>query len=131
RLDFIPRDTVVLTDRPELLEPLTARPADALVLSVGDVPATPEAVAEAIEKWGRPVRHLRVVADLGASAPARDCLWQESPSLVALHDLAFLTLQAGFESLSEEGASVIALLLDALPDGSVHPLGGLFSGLLK
>jgi NAD(P)-dependent dehydrogenase (short-subunit alcohol dehydrogenase family)/3-oxoacyl-(acyl-carrier-protein) synthase len=140
-LEFIPPETVVLTDRPELLAPLADRLSDALVLTTVEpaggsgyvfLPSvTPEAVADAIETWGRPLRHIRVVADLGASAPAPDCLWEEWPALVALHDLAFLTLKSGFDGLGEEGSSCIGLFLDAVPDGNVHPLGGLFSGLMK
>jgi NAD(P)-dependent dehydrogenase (short-subunit alcohol dehydrogenase family)/3-oxoacyl-(acyl-carrier-protein) synthase len=141
RVDFLPPDTVVLTDRPALLEPLAARLGDALVLSTAPVAegsgavylpdVSPESVAAALAAWGRPFRHVRVIADLAASAPLPGALWQEADALVALHDLAFLTLQSGFDRLSEDGGSVIALLLDAVPGGIVHPLGGLFSGLLK
>src|SRR5207244_6325751 len=92
---------------------------------------TPEAVAEALATWGRPFRHIRVIADLSASAPTPDCLWQEPTSLVALHDLAFLALQSGFDRLSEEGASFVGLFVDAMPSGNLHPLSGLFSGLMK
>ena len=140
-LDFVPPDTIVLTDRPELLAPLAARLSEALVLSTAPAPegsaavylpaVTPEAVAAAIDGWGRPFRHIRLVADLCASAPLPDCLWQEPSSLVALHDLALLALKSGFHRFSEESSSCIALLLDAVPGGSPHPLGGLFSGLLK
>jgi NAD(P)-dependent dehydrogenase (short-subunit alcohol dehydrogenase family)/3-oxoacyl-(acyl-carrier-protein) synthase len=141
KVDFVPPETVVVTDRPELLEPLSARLGDSLVLSVTPTPAgsghvflpevTPETVADAIAKWGRPFQHIRVVADLGASAPAPDCLWEESVSLVALHDLAFLTLQSGFDRLSEDGSSFVGLFVDAVPSGGLHPLSGLFSGLIK
>jgi NAD(P)-dependent dehydrogenase (short-subunit alcohol dehydrogenase family)/3-oxoacyl-(acyl-carrier-protein) synthase len=121
--DFVPADTVIVTDRPELL---ADRTGDALVLSPGETD-----IAAAIAAWGRPVKHIRVVADLGASAPAPACLWEEAPSLVALHDLAFLTLQHAFDGLAEGGTSVVGLFLDAVPEGVLHPLGGLFSGLLK
>ena len=129
-LDFVPQDTVILTDRPELLHSLADRLGEALVVSTAQT-VTPEAVAETIEAWGRPIRHIRVVADLGASAPPPACLWEETASLIALHDLVFLTLQSAFESLSEEGTSLLGLFLDAVPEGVLHPLAGLFSGLLK
>ena len=67
-LDFVPQDTVILTDRPELLHSLADRLGEALVVSTAQT-VTPEAVAETIAAWGRPIRHIRVVADLGASAP--------------------------------------------------------------
>lgn len=141
RMDFVPADTVVLTDRPSLLEPLAEKLGEALVLSTAPVPegsrvvhlseVTPEAVSEALAAWGRPFRHVRVVADLAASAPLPGALSQEPRELVALHDLAFLTLQSGFDRLGEDGSSVVALLVDSVPGGVVHPLGGLFSGLIK
>ena len=115
---------------PSCCEPLADRLGETLVLSTAQA-LTPEAVAETIAAWGRPVDHIRVVADLGASAPAPACLWEEPESLVALHDLAFLTLQVAFDRLAEEGTSLLGLFLDAVPDGVLHPLGGLFSGLLK
>ena len=130
QLDFLPPNTVVVTDRSDLLEPLADRLGETLVLSTAQA-LTPEAVAETVAAWGRPVDHIRVIADLGASAPAPACLWEEPESLVALHDLAFLTLQVAFDRLAEEGTSLLGLFLDAVPDGVLHPLGGLFSGLLK
>ena len=44
-----------------------------------------------------------MIADLSASAPTPDCLWQEPTSLVALHDLAFLALQSGFDAAGIDG----------------------------
>jgi len=131
---FLPDGVVLLTDRPELVAALEPLPPDVRVLSCAPVDAvrdgwrhlpevTPDTVDAALA--GRSPRHVRVLADLTASAPAADCLTAGAPGLEALHDLTFLVLQRCGD------APVTALLLGAIVDGAPHPYLGLFSGLMK
>ncbi|XRQ05547.1 SDR family oxidoreductase [Actinomadura welshii] len=48
-----------------------------------------------------------------------------------LNEAAFLVLRAVHEDLVNAGGTLQVLLLDALPDGAVHPHSGLFTGLVK
>jgi NAD(P)-dependent dehydrogenase (short-subunit alcohol dehydrogenase family)/3-oxoacyl-(acyl-carrier-protein) synthase len=131
---FLPDGVVLLTDRPDIVAALGPLPPDVRVLSCSPVDppregwhhlptVTPDAVDAALA--GRPPRHLRLLADLTASAPPTECVTAGAPELEALHDLTFLALQRCGD------APVTAVLLGALPDGAPHPYLGLFSGLLK
>ncbi len=131
---FLPDGVVLLTDRPELVAVLEPLPPDARVLSCAPVHAPregwhhlPEVTPDTVDAVlaGRPPRHVRVLADLTASAPPADCLTAGAPGLEALHDLTFLVLRRCAD------APVTALLLGALADGTPHPYLGLFSGLMK
>ncbi|MEU0850837.1 SDR family oxidoreductase [Streptomyces flaveolus] len=137
----VPDGALILTDRPGLAERLARSAADCTVLSttpvtgerpaVRQVTSTPEGVRAALAALGRPVRHVVLVTDLTASAPPRTALTADHPGLTALHDLAFLVVQQGYADLGEAPASVVFALLGAEPRGAVHPLAGLFTGLLK
>jgi 3-oxoacyl-(acyl-carrier-protein) synthase/NAD(P)-dependent dehydrogenase (short-subunit alcohol dehydrogenase family) len=137
----VPDGALILTDRPGLAERLARSAADCTVLSTtpvtGERPAvrqvtgTPEGVRGALAALGRPVRHVVLVTDLTASAPPRTALTADHPGLTALHDLAFLVVQQCYADLGEAPASVVFALLGAEPRGAVHPLAGLFTGLLK
>lgn len=139
---FLPPGVVVLTDLPDLGPELGALPPDAVVLSTvpptTDRPGwrylpevTPAAVQAALAGRRTPVRHLRVVADLGRSAPLPGCLTGGAESLIALHDATFLAVKTAYDDLAAEGATFVTVLLDALPNGTPHPFTGLFSGLIK
>ncbi|MER5389806.1 SDR family oxidoreductase, partial [Saccharopolyspora sp. NPDC002686] len=130
---FLPPGVVLLTDQPELVDPLSL-PEGARVLCCAPEMAprpgwhhlpevTPDAVDSALA--GHRPDAVRVVVDLTASAPPQTCLSEGSAQVDALHDLTFLVMQRALD------ASVIALLLGALPDGVPHPHHGLFSGLMK
>lgn len=131
---FLPPGVVLLTDRAEPVDALGALPEGARVLCCAPEAVrrpgwhhlpevTPEAVDAALA--GHRPDAVRVVADLTASAPPRTCLAEGSARLDALHDLLFLVAQRAGD------ASLIALLLGALPDGVPHPYHGLFAGLAK
>jgi NAD(P)-dependent dehydrogenase (short-subunit alcohol dehydrogenase family)/3-oxoacyl-(acyl-carrier-protein) synthase len=109
---FFGPDTLVLTDRPELVD---GRLAGAAVLCPGG----------AAPAGG--FRHLRVVADLERSAPAPACLSEAPESLLALHTLAFAALRAA----SPPPESFVSLLLGGMAGGAPHPYAGLFGGLAK
>ncbi|MFF7261158.1 SDR family oxidoreductase [Streptomyces sp. NPDC008159] len=143
-VDFVPPGAVVLTDLPDLDAALRHLPPDVTVLSTAPVGTTgprrhhlteptPQAVRAALAEHG-PVRHLRVVTDLTRSAPPEGATGTPdglSASLTALHDAAFLVLQAAHADLTASGASFLTLLLGAVTDGVQHPCTGLFSGLVK
>ena len=74
--------------------------------------------------------HLRVMSDLNVAAPAPECLWTEAPGLTALHDLAFASVKVLAPNLRQSGRSLIALFTGAIADVTLHPLAGLFSGLI-
>lgn len=131
---FLPPGVVVLTDRAETVDALGPLPADALVLCCAPEPTarpgwhhvpapSPDEVRAALGT--RQPGDVRVMVDLAASAPADTCLVEDMPSVEALHDLLFLTLQ------HSDAASVIAVLLGGLADGITHPCTGLFTGLVK
>jgi 3-oxoacyl-(acyl-carrier-protein) synthase/NAD(P)-dependent dehydrogenase (short-subunit alcohol dehydrogenase family) len=139
---FLGDGAVVLTDSPALLATVVDPAANVLVISTAPVdPAasgwrhlsaiTPAAVRECLAGLGRPVTHLRVVTDLTRSAPAEPALAEGGQSLLALHDAAYLVLQAAYDELRSDGSSFVTLLLGALPAGLPHPFTGLFSGLVK
>ncbi|MFA3873266.1 SDR family oxidoreductase [Streptomyces sp. MMCC 100] len=144
RVDFLPPGAVVLTDLPDLDAALQHMPPDVTVLSTAPAGATgtrrhhlPEPTAEAVRAAladHGPVRHLRIVTDLARPAPLDGSTGTPDglvPSLTALHDVAFLVLQAAHPDLATSGASFLTLLLGAVTDGVPHPCTGLFSGLVK
>ncbi|MEU0481919.1 SDR family oxidoreductase [Streptosporangium sp. NPDC006013] len=131
---FLPDGVLVLVDRPELAEDLSALPAGARVVSLAPLKTsrpgwhhlaevTPEAVDAIL--GGRVPTHVRVLVDLTASAPPDECVAAGAPGLEALHELAFLVLRRC------PAASVTTVLLGAVPGGVPHPYTGLFSGLTK
>ncbi|MGI5282723.1 SDR family oxidoreductase [Nonomuraea polychroma] len=131
---FLPGGVVVLVDRPELAERLKGLPPDARVLSCAPLTTPrpgwyhlPDITVEAVDAvlGGRIPAHVRVLADLTASAPPDECVADGAPALEALHDLAFLVLRRCPD------ASAMMLFLGALPHGVPHPYTGLFSGLMK
>ncbi|PWK13932.1 SDR family oxidoreductase [Tumebacillus permanentifrigoris] len=133
---FLSPDTLVITDRPELM---TAYADRAVILS--SEPATtgihhlPEITQEAVQAFlsqlGRSFKHIRVVSDLNLSAPVPDCLSEAPTRLLKLHDLSFLVLKCCFDALAEDGSSYLTLLLNSSPSGVLHPYSGLFGGLTK
>ncbi|GAA3145236.1 SDR family oxidoreductase [Streptomyces rameus] len=137
----VPDGALILTDRPGLAERLARHATGCTVFSttpvtgerpaVRQVTSTPEDVRSALEALGRPVRHVVLVTDLTESAPPRTALTADHPGLTALHDLAFLVVQQRYADLGEAPASVVFALLGAEPQGTAHPLAGLFTGLLK
>ncbi|MCI2416139.1 SDR family oxidoreductase [Saccharopolyspora sp. K220] len=131
---FLPRGVVLLTDRPELIDALGALPEGARVLCCAPEMAprpgwhhlpevTPDAVDSALA--GHRSNAVRGVVDLTSSVPPETCLSEGSAQVDALHDMMFLVMQRALD------ASVITLLLGALPEGVPHPYHGLFSGLMK
>jgi NAD(P)-dependent dehydrogenase (short-subunit alcohol dehydrogenase family)/3-oxoacyl-(acyl-carrier-protein) synthase len=142
RIPFLPAGVVVLTDSPDLDADLGPLPPDAFVLSTApdgvDRPGrshvprpTSEVVRDLLATLGRPVRHLRVVADLSRSAPLPDDHTTGADSLTALHDAVFLVLRHGYADLQADGSSFVTTLLGAMPGGVPHPFTGLFTGLVK
>jgi NAD(P)-dependent dehydrogenase (short-subunit alcohol dehydrogenase family)/3-oxoacyl-(acyl-carrier-protein) synthase len=131
-LPFFVPGTAVLTDCPAGL----VVPAGTVVLSTARLPEprpgwfhladlTPDAVRECLVA-GPPIRHVRVVSDLGAVSPEA-ALHAGDDSVTRLHDLAFLVVQQRYDALE----SFVALVLGARPDGRDHPCLGLFSALVK
>ncbi|MFD5538612.1 SDR family oxidoreductase [Streptomyces sp. NPDC127079] len=137
----VPDDALILTDRPDLAERLARDATGCTVFSTapvaGDRPAvrqvtsTPEGLRAALDAHGRPVRHVLLVTDLTASAPPGTALTADHSGLTALHDLAFLVVKQCYADLGDTPASVVFALLGAEPQGTAHPLAGLFTGLLK
>ncbi|MFB9908783.1 SDR family oxidoreductase [Allokutzneria oryzae] len=74
---------------------------------------------------GGPVRHVRVIANVGASTTDPDDL-SALRRLRRLHDLAYLAAQRW-----EDEGSFAVLLVDAVRDGVVHPATAPFTGLVK
>ncbi|MDT3395898.1 SDR family oxidoreductase [Streptomyces sp. B1866] len=144
QVPFLPRGAVVLTDAPGPLAAAAGPDAGITVLSAVPLDAprpgwhhlaevTPEAVREVLAGAGPAVRHVRVLSDLGRSAPPDTALTERPAALTALHDAAYLTLQSAYDDLADPASSFAVLLLGAAdPDtGTPHPYTGLFSGLLK
>ncbi|MEV6963097.1 SDR family oxidoreductase [Streptomyces sp. NPDC051207] len=141
-IPFLPDGALVVTDAPGPLAEAAGPDAALTVLSTAALTAprpgwhhlpevTPDAVREALAGAGRPVTHLRVLADLGRSAPAGQSLTEGSPALLALHDAAYLAVQHAYDGLSTAESTLVMLFLDAVPGGAPHPFSGLFTGLLK
>ncbi|MEU4402995.1 SDR family oxidoreductase [Streptosporangium sp. NPDC023963] len=131
---FLPDGVLVLVDRPELAESLSSLPPGARVVSCAPLTASrpgwhhlAEVTAEAVDAvlGERVPSHVRVLADLTASAPPAECVAAGAPGLEALHELTFLVLRRC------PAASVTTVLLGAVPGGVPHPYTGLFSGLTK
>jgi NAD(P)-dependent dehydrogenase (short-subunit alcohol dehydrogenase family)/3-oxoacyl-(acyl-carrier-protein) synthase len=136
---FLPDRTLVITDDPTLVDGLdaatgevhviSAAPASAAIGMAGRVrhlPAvTAEAVAAIVKQIDRPIEHVRLLtsmADVGAT---------RTESLIQLHDVAFLVLKNCRDSIVASKGSFVSLFLGAIRAGTMHPLAGLFSGLLK
>ncbi|MCO8308815.1 SDR family oxidoreductase [Streptomyces sp. RKCA744] len=141
-LPAVPAGSVVLTDAPELVMAVAARDTGMTVLSTVSLreprpgwhhlaEVTPQAVRRALDGAAHRPSHLRVIADLSASAPPAAALTDDCASLSALHDLVFLVVKQCGQSLAARGSSTVFTLLGAMPDGVPHPLAGLFSGLAK
>lgn len=126
---------VLLTDQPDLAAALPL-PADATILSVASTGARPgwtvmlEPNPEAVRRWlaarDAPVRHLRLLTRLDAAEAAAS-----QDTLLALHDAAFLTVQATLADLAEPGSSFVTVLLGGLVGRTPAALAGLFTGLVK
>ncbi|MGA5507027.1 SDR family oxidoreductase [Streptomyces umbrinus] len=141
-IPFLPDGALVVTDAPGPLAEAAGPDAALTVLSTTPLAAprpgwhhlpeiTPDAVSEALADSGRPVKHLRVLADLGRSAPAGQSLAEGSSPLLTLHDAAYLAVQHAYNGLSTAESTLVMLFLDAVPGGTPHPYSGLFTGLLK
>ncbi|MGW6530268.1 SDR family oxidoreductase [Streptomyces venezuelae] len=140
---FLADGTVVVTDAPDLLARAAGPDLALTVLSTAplDTPRpgwhhlprlSAETVGTALKSVGGPVGHLRVLTDLGRSAPfGQEVRAEAVKPLLALHEAVFLALQHSFDDLSADGSSVVMLLLDAVHGGTPHPCSGLFTGLLK
>ena len=133
--------TVLLTDAPELVEALGTMPEDVVVLSSTPLPAPrarwhhisrldAAAVASLLAPYPEH-RHLRVVADLDASAPSAHARTTQVPSLMVLSDLLLLTLQSMYERLTTAESTFISLFLGAWQNGTPHAMSGVFSGMIK
>jgi NAD(P)-dependent dehydrogenase (short-subunit alcohol dehydrogenase family) len=143
RVPFLPDGAVVVTDAPGLVARAARPDATVTVLSTTPLDAprpgwhhvpevTPETVREALSQAGGPVTRLRVLSDLGRATPPDEALASGgAPSLLALHDAAYLAVQYAYDDLARPGSDLAMLLLGAVPDGTPHPLSGLFTGLLK
>ncbi|GCE01956.1 SDR family oxidoreductase [Embleya hyalina] len=130
-------ETLVLTDRADLAAALaTADPGGAIVVCTDpSAPRVPgrhvlaEVDPAALDALIRPVRdrirHLRVVTDLGD--PARGV----TDAALGLHDALFLALRSLHGQLRERRGTFATLLLGGLPEGTLHPVSGLFTGLVK
>ncbi|MEU1318713.1 SDR family oxidoreductase [Streptomyces tibetensis] len=143
RVPFLPDGAVVVTDAPGLVARAARPDATVTVLSTTplDTPrpgwhhlpqVTPETVREALSQAGGPITRLRVLSDLGRTTPPDEALTAGgTPSLLALHDAAYLAVQYAYDDLARHGSDLTMLLLGAVPDGTPHPFSGLFTGLLK
>jgi 3-oxoacyl-(acyl-carrier-protein) synthase/NADP-dependent 3-hydroxy acid dehydrogenase YdfG len=140
RLPFVPADSVILTDQPDLLAQLADLPTETLILTAAPGQPTrrqerrltainPQAVRDALRQSGRPVKHLRILTDLSKAVPPTQFPCDPGP-LTTLHDLAFLTIQECQQDLGKVRGSLIAILLGALVGGTPHPFSGLFTGLV-
>ncbi|MFF4800995.1 SDR family oxidoreductase [Streptomyces sp. NPDC001351] len=140
---FLPDGAVVVTDAPDLVARAAGPDSALTVLSTAplDTPragwhhlsrVTPEAVREALSGTAGPVTRLRILSDLSRAVPPDQALAAAgTPSLLALHDAAYLALQFAYDDLARPGSAVTMLLLGAVQDGTPHPFSGLFTGLLK
>ncbi|MGW4563066.1 SDR family oxidoreductase [Streptomyces sp. NPDC004561] len=140
---FLPDGAVVVTDAPDLVAHATAPDSALTVLSTTPFdapragwhhlsPVTPEAVHEALSDIGGPVTQVRIVSDLSRAVPPDQALVADgTPSLLALHDAAYLAVQSAYDDLARPGSGLTMLLLGAVQDGTPHPFSGLFTGLLK
>ena len=134
KTEFFAPGTLILTNMPSLLAEFGELPNGPVVLTT---PAgalsgeqAQEAVRAAVARADWPIRHLRVITNLAASAPPEESLYSTPQELVTLHDLTFLALKACFESLSD-GGSFVSLYLNSVPGGVLHPLAGMFNGTVK
>jgi NAD(P)-dependent dehydrogenase (short-subunit alcohol dehydrogenase family) len=136
RTPFLPPGLVLLTDRPELAAALPL-PSDATVLTTArhapsrpgwtSMPSPgPEAISQWLAARRAPVRHVRLLSDLSVVDSEAD-----RTALLALHDAAFLTVQANVRELSAAGSSVVALLLGGCTDRAPAAAAGVFTGLVK
>jgi NAD(P)-dependent dehydrogenase (short-subunit alcohol dehydrogenase family)/3-oxoacyl-(acyl-carrier-protein) synthase len=140
RIDFLPPKTLLLTDRPDLVDALSGVPADLCVISTVPLVAptnrrrylasiTPEAVSEWMKELDSPIAHLRLLTSMEVGAGEE--LTRRAESLTQLHDLTFLVLKHCCDSLNNGHGSFISLFLDSVKAGAVHPFAGLFGGLMK
>ena len=132
---FVPPGTLVLTNMPQLLAGIAPGGNEPAIVTAPPRPLNTQEMQRLIEtavaQSPEPIRHLRVLTNLGASAPPEESLYSTPQELVNLHDLMFLALKACFDNLNREGSSFVSLYLDAAPGGVLHPLAGLFNGTVK
>ncbi|MEG3630823.1 SDR family NAD(P)-dependent oxidoreductase [Streptomyces poriticola] len=135
-LDPLPRGSLVLTNRPELAARLVnlADSADTTIVCTGsnDGPGT-SAVATPVGDWDnleaarvelrRPLRDVRVVADLGGPT-------DEPPAdhVRRLHELAFLAASRVRAGGGENG-TFLTVMLGGVRNGTPVPAAGLFTGM--
>ncbi|MER7167600.1 SDR family oxidoreductase [Micromonospora sp. NPDC000207] len=127
----IPAGSIVVTDTPDLAVAVAGPDVAVWSPAPGLAAAThvpPEAAADALAGLPFVPRHVRILSRL--TPPADDADDTEAARLEDLQDLAFTTLRAALPAL-RSGGTLAAVLLGALPDGLVHPLGGLFTGLVR
>lgn len=116
-------ETVVLTDRAELANPLAEAGAMVVCTEPGArclVPSevSPDGMRPVLGKLPGRARHLHVVTRLDDAPIER---------VLMVHDALFLTLQ----TLHGQLAGFTTLLLDALVEGVPQQTSGLFTGLVK
>ncbi|MFF5763713.1 SDR family oxidoreductase [Streptomyces tanashiensis] len=134
----LPAGSLVLTDEPGALRN-AGIPADCLVVAPRTAPhdATlpfpvthldaPEDLERLLTADGRSFRQIRVVV-AGARVPGS--AWNVPPSVLALHDLAFLAAKHSAAAL-DEGGCLALLALDAVDGDTPAPAVGLFGGLVR
>jgi NAD(P)-dependent dehydrogenase (short-subunit alcohol dehydrogenase family)/3-oxoacyl-(acyl-carrier-protein) synthase len=115
----LPSQTLLLVDDEKLL-PELAPPAGVLAVVANGEPAD-------LPEPAFTVRHVRVVADLGASDEAADHAGTPD-RLRPLHDLAYLAAQRW---TAQAGDSFGVILLDSVRGDVAHPAAGPFTGLVK
>ena len=120
----LPPQTLLLAADKELVARLSLPPGVVAVVAK-DEPVTADAAGLPGPEFT--VRHVRVVADLGASDDAADHLGT-AVRLRPLHDLAHLAAQRW---TAEASGSFGVILLDAMRDDIAHPAAGPFTGLVK
>ncbi|MFF7778446.1 SDR family NAD(P)-dependent oxidoreductase [Streptomyces tanashiensis] len=134
----LPAGSLVLTDEPGALRN-AGIPADCLVVAPRTAPhdATlpfpvtlldaPEDLERLLTEDGRSFRQIRVVV-AGSRVPGS--AWHVPPSVLALHDLAFLAAKHSAAAL-DEGGCLAVLALDAVDGDTPAPAVGLFGGLVR
>ncbi|MEU1755565.1 SDR family oxidoreductase [Micromonospora matsumotoense] len=127
----IPAGSIVLTDAADLATAVTGPDIAVWSPQPGIDAAThvpPDDAADALAGLPFVPHHIRILTRL--ETPADDTDDTEAARSEDLQDLAFTTIQAALPAL-RAGGSLAALLLTALPQGTTHPLAGLFSGLVR
>ncbi len=120
----LPPQTLLLVDDEKLVTGLTLPPGVIAVVAK-DEPVAADAAGLPGPEFT--VRHVRVVADLGASGDSADHVGAAA-RLRPLHDLAYLAAQRW---TAQSGDSFGVILLDSMRGDVAHPATGPFTGLVK